>query len=72
MTGGDVESVFDDTKGGYFSSFLTSSKWRKRGKWLLIQTVLLLIKMGQAEFYRWTIRRAAEKRLAVIPEFPLL
>ena len=46
--------------------------WRGRLKWLASQALLLLVNVLQNEWHRRATRRAAEKRLAEVPEFPLL
>ena len=46
--------------------------WFKRSKWLASQLLLLSLNMLQSEWHRRATRRAAEKRLAEVPEFPLL
>lgn len=47
-------------------------RWRTRLRWLASQCILLAINFIQAEWHRRATRRAAEKRLAEVPEFPLL
>lgn len=50
---------------------LVCKNWRRRSKWALSQFLLLALNFGQYELHRRTIRLAAEKRLAEVPEFPL-
>ena len=46
--------------------------WRTRLRGLASQALLLLVNLLQSEWHRRATRRAAEKRLAEVPEFPLL
>jgi hypothetical protein len=46
--------------------------WRKRLRWFGGQLALLLVNMLQSEWHRRALQRAGERRLAEVPEFPLL
>ncbi|KAJ1440266.1 hypothetical protein B484DRAFT_415582 [Ochromonadaceae sp. CCMP2298] len=49
-----------------------TSKWFRGGKWAAVQALMLVFNFGNYEMQRRLSIRAANKRLAAVPEFPLL
>ena len=56
---------------GHIATFL-GKKSRKRLKWVFMQSLVLLFNFAQNEITRRTAIRMIEKKLAEVPEFPLL
>lgn len=68
----DEQQTVANQQRMYGQTSSPSRKWRRRLKWIGSQALLLAINFLQGEWHRRSVRRATERRLAEVPEFPLL
>eukprot|EP01032_Pedospumella_encystans_P011768 gene11768-13661_t len=66
-----ADQIISVNQTGTLAAF-RNSIWYARSKWVLAQVLMLALNFGQYELHRRLSIRAAEKRLAEVPEFPLL